>query len=53
MEAMANGIERALEQAVAMGPVDLDEALGPWWKLWIALAGFLVAYIYASLNSGS
>ncbi|KAH6904889.1 alpha-1,3-mannosyltransferase ALG2, partial [Coprinopsis sp. MPI-PUGE-AT-0042] len=37
MEAMANGIEQALQQAVEMGPVELDDALGPWWKLGICL----------------
>lgn len=48
MEAMAKGLEDALEDAVKMGPVHTDEVFGVWWKVAVMLLGFLIAYGYSS-----
>ncbi|KAG2002592.1 alpha-1,3-mannosyltransferase ALG2 [Coprinopsis cinerea AmutBmut pab1-1] len=51
MEAMAKGLEAALVEAASMGPVDADEAWGPWWKVWVMILGFVLAYVYGSFRS--
>ena len=38
MEAMAKGLETALRDAVALGPVELS-------SLWLILVGFILAYL--------
>ncbi|KAF6758634.1 alpha-1,3-mannosyltransferase ALG2 [Ephemerocybe angulata] len=52
MDAMAKGLEGALEEAVSMGPVTSDEVWGVWWKAFVMLVGFLLAFAYSS-GSGS
>ncbi|TFK22668.1 alpha-1,3-mannosyltransferase ALG2 [Coprinopsis marcescibilis] len=48
MEAMAKGLGNALQQAVSMGSVEADEVWGRWWKAWVMIVGFLLAYYYSS-----
>ncbi|KAJ2922526.1 hypothetical protein H1R20_g14557, partial [Candolleomyces eurysporus] len=52
MEAMAKGLEDALQDAVKMGPVRWDEVFGMWWKVVVMLLGLWIAYGYLPSKPG-
>lgn len=50
MDAMAKGIEGALEEAAGMGEVSSDEVWGVWWKVLLMLFGFVLAFGYSAIS---